>query len=146
MKRYFVLILALMLLPLSAGAWTLPVPSGLTAGDQIYAYDTSTLSNRGSLVSTCTAETWTAGVISTRAGISCTVVTIGGGVTMTSLSETGAVAGQIFTVINSSNQNLVVNESAGVNEQAGNVTLAQYDSMSWIYTGTYWVQIGASDN
>ena len=142
------LLLALLILAVAstANAWTLPVPSGMTAGDQIYASDGSTLGNRGSLVTTCSAETWTAGAISTRAGISCTIVTIGGAVTMTSLSETGAVAGQIFTVINSSNQNLTINESAGVNDQAGNVVLAQYDSMSWIYTGSSWVQIGASDN
>lgn len=145
MKKLLIVLIAL-LLPLTAGAWTLPVPSGMTVGDQIYASDGSTLSNRGSLVTTCASETWTAGVITPVAGKSCILVTIGGTVTMTSITETGAVAGQLLTVINVANQNLVINESSGVNDQAGNVTLAQYDAMSWIYTGSSWVQIGASNN
>ena len=145
MKKLLIVLIAFML-PLTAGAWTLPVPSGLTVGDQIYASDGHTLSNRGSLVTTCSAETWTNGAISTRAGISCTLVTIGGSVTMTSLSETGAVAGQIFTAINVANQTLTINESSGVNDQAGNLSLGQYDSATWIYTGSSWVQIGASNN
>jgi hypothetical protein len=145
MKKLLIVLIAL-LIPLTAGAWTLPVPSGMTAGDQVYASDGNTLGVRGSLVTTCAAETWTAGASATMAGKSCVLVTISGNVTMTSISETGAVAGQLLTIINVSTDTLTINESAGVNDQAGNVALGQYDSMSWIYTGTSWVQIAASNN
>jgi hypothetical protein len=139
-------LLALLFVASTAGAWNLPVPSGMTAGDQVYAIDGSTLGNRGSLVATCSAETWTAGASPSLAGKSCIIVTIAGSVTITSLLEAGAVAGQLLTIINISNQNLIINESAGVNDQAGNITFAQWDSGTWLYTGTSWVEIGASNN
>ena len=136
------LALSLLLLPLQAGAWTLPVPSGLTVGDQVYASNSSTLQNR-SVVSASydnNAVVAPSGyfLIKATANITSTAVTI---------SETGAVAGQILVIVNvSASNSLVIAEVAGVNDQAGTITLGALDSVTYIYTGSSWVQLATSNN
>jgi len=143
--RKLLLALLILTLPLTAGAWTLPVPSGMTAGDQVYAINGSTLGVRGSLVTTCASETWTAGASPTFAGKSCVLITIAGAVEITSFSEVGAVAGQLLTLVNVSNQNLTITEDSGTVEGQTTV-LAQYDAAAYIYTGTTWVQLSLGNN
>ncbi|OGD61587.1 hypothetical protein A2807_03480 [Candidatus Berkelbacteria bacterium RIFCSPHIGHO2_01_FULL_50_36] len=66
------------------------------------------------------------------------------------LDETGMTEGNLLIVvrIDANAGNVTINESDGVAESAGNITLSagQFDSVSYIYTGTTWVQIAASEN
>lgn len=135
MKKLLIVLLAL-LLPIVAGAWTLPVPSGLTAGDEIFALDGSTLGNRS--IYTVTPDNNTV-IRSTMAGVS--VLLNNGTATALKVSETGAVAGQKVTVCNISSTTFSVADEADV-FYGGAPSVTQYDCFEMVYTGSYWLQTG----
>lgn len=62
------------------------------------------------------------------------------------LSETGAVDGQILRIINASANGVDFTDTSGVTEMAGNVTLAQYQSLSFIYSSDRWIETARSAN
>ena len=68
-----------------------------------------------------------------------------GGVCTVTFTETGAVNGNFFTVVNMGANAVTLADSAGVNESAGTV-LGQYDAASFRYVADRWVQTGASNN
>ena len=138
MKKFLVALLALcLLLPISAGAaWDLPVPSGLTAGDEIYASNASTLGRRG--IYTVTPDN-NAVIRSTMANVS---VLLNNGTSDTmKISETGAVAGQKVSICNISTTTFAVADEAGV-FYGGAPSVTQYDCFDIVYTGAYWLQTG----
>ncbi len=137
MKKTLFLLLALfLLLPVAAGAWTLPVPSGLTAGDEIYAKDASTLGNRS--VVTVTPDN-NAVIRSTMDGVSVILTNNGSGVDTLKLTETGAVAGQKVTICNISANTWTIADETGVFYGAA-PSVTQYDCINIVYTGSYWLQ------
>lgn len=84
-------------------------------------------------------------------------VTAGGTVTPTAsmqmLSAAGAVSagmglgtsGQIVTLINSGTNAITISDT--VNSQlSGNIALGQYDSLTMIFDGTYWIQLATANN
>ena len=135
MKKFLIVLLAL-LLPVAAGAWTLPVPSGLTAGDEIFALDASTLGNRS--ISTVTPDN-NAVIASTMAGVS--VLLNNGTADTLKISETGAVAGQKVTICNISSTTFAVPDESGV-FLGGAPSVTQYDCFEMVYTGSVWLQTG----
>ena len=148
MKKLLIVLLAL-LLPFSAGAWTLPVPSGLTAGDHIKASDSSTLGNYSyaSLGPCTTVTSWDNSTTIAVSGVSCYLAAPTDNITVTGISETGAVAGQVLVIVNTGSVNsIIINESAGVNNQAGNITLGPLDTILYLYSGASWFQIGQANN
>ena len=141
-KTLFVLLALFLLLPVTAGAWTLPVPSGLTTGDRLYASDGNTVKNF--TVSTASYDNNAA--ISVAGGY-LVLATANVATTEVTISESGAVTGQTLVIINvSASNSLSIKESAGVNDQAGDITLGPLDAVSYIYRGTSWVQTGLSNN
>ena len=149
MRKYIIILLAL-LVPITALAWTKPVPSGLTAGEFIYALDGHTLGNRGSLVMNCTAISPTdnnTALTTTLAGKSCLLVTtpVDDSVDTLKLTETGAVAGQWLIIVNVGANSFALPDESGVLTGAA-TTLGAYDTAMFIYGGTYWIQTSASDN
>ena len=135
-KNIGILFALLLLLPAVAGAWTLPVPSGLTAGDEIYASDSSTLNRRG--IYTVTPDN-NAVIRSTMANVS---VLLNNGTSDTmKISETGAVAGQKVTICNISSTTFAVADESAV-FYGGAPSVSQYDCFDMVYTGSYWLQTG----
>ena len=137
MKKALIFLFAiLLLLPVAAGAWTLPVPSGLTAGDEIYASDSSTLNRRG--IYTVTPDN-NAVIRSTMEGVS---VLLNNGTSDTmKITETGAVAGQKVTICNISSTTFAVADETGV-FLGGAPSVTQYDCFEMVYTGSVWLQTG----
>lgn len=130
------LVLLILALASTAGAWTLPVPSGLTAGDEIYAVDSSTLDRRG--IYTVTPDN-NAVIRSTMANVS---VLLNNGTADTLLiSETGAVAGQKVTICNISATTFAIADESAV-FYGGAPSVSQYDCFDMVYTGSYWLQTG----
>ena len=145
-----ILILLALLMPVAALAWTLPVPSGLTVNDHLYAYDGHTLANRGSIVVTCTAISPTdnnAALTATLANKSCLLVTtpVDDSVDTLKLTETGAVAGQYLVVVNVGANAFALPDDTGVLAGAAQ-TLAALDTAVFQYTGSIWIQIEGTDN
>lgn len=62
------------------------------------------------------------------------------------LSETGAVDGQILRVICVTTNVCGLTDSAGVSEMAGNMDLGQNDALSFLYASDRWVETSRSDN
>jgi hypothetical protein len=146
--RKSLLILLALLMPVTALAWTLPVPSGLTVNDHLYAYDGSTLANRGSIVVTCATIVPTdnnAALTTTLANKSCLLLNHGSGVDTLKLTETGAVAGQWLVIVNISANAVAFPDDSGVLAGAA-TTLGELDAATFRYTGSIWVQTSASNN
>jgi len=152
MRKPLLILLAL-LLPVAAWAWTLPVPSGLTANDHLYAVDGSTLGNRGSIVVKCTAISPVdnaAAMVTTLANRSCLLVTTpaDNSVTSLKLTATGAVAGQLLVLVNSSTAATVgfalPDESSVL--QGAATTFGPLDAATFRFDGTEWIQTSVSDN
>jgi hypothetical protein len=135
MKKLLIVLIAL-LLPIAAGAWTLPVPSGLTAGDEIYASDSSTLDRRG--IYTVTPDN-TAVLRSSMANVSVLLVNSTG--TEFKVTETGAVAGQKVTICNISSTTFTFADESAI-FYGGAPSVTQYDCFEIVYTGSYWLQTG----
>lgn len=138
MKRYLIVLIAL-LLPIAAGAWTLPVPSGLTAGNEIYASDGHTLGARGVVT---VAPDNNAVMRSTMSGVSVLINSSAGSADTLKLTETGALAGQKVTVCNESSTSFTIPDESGVFVGGGS-TVSQYDCIDIVYTGAIWYQTGA---
>lgn len=64
------------------------------------------------------------------------------------MSETGADAGHVVRIVVISNAGTTVNfaDSAGVSEIAGAFTAAVWDSITLVYSGATWVELGRSNN
>lgn len=62
------------------------------------------------------------------------------------MSETGAVEGQMLTVVNVGSNDCVFADSAGVSELSGTITLGANDSLVLRYTGATWVQVATTNN
>lgn len=137
MKK-FLFALLILALPLTAGAWTLPVPSGLTKGDTIYAIDGNTLGNAG--VATVTPDN-NAVIRSTMQGVTLIINGSGGSADTLKLTETGAGAGQRVTICNESATSFTIPDEAGV-FLGGGSTVGQYDCIDIIYSGAIWYQTG----
>ena len=136
MRKNLALLLILLVLPLMAEAWTLPVPSGLTAGDEIYAVDASTLDRRG--IYTVTPDNNTV-IRSTMANVS--VLLNNGTADTLKFTETGAIAGQKVTICNISSTTFSVPDEAGV-FLGGAPSVTQNDCFDAVYTGSVWLQTG----
>ncbi len=132
------LALVLLLLPVAAGAWSLPVPTGLTAGDEIYASDGNTLDRRGTV--TVTPDN-NAVIRSTMANATLIINGSSGSADTLKLTETGALAGQKVTICNESSTSFSIPDEAGVFLGAAS-TVSQYDCIDIIYTGAIWYQTG----
>ena len=152
MRKPLLILLAL-LMPIAALAWTLPVPSGLTANDRPYAVNDSTLGMRGANVVRCSSLSPTdnnAALTTTLADISCLLVTTpaDNSVDTLKLTETGAVAGQRLILVNVSTAATVgfaLPDESGVLTGAA-TTFGQYDAATFIYGGSYWIQVETSNN
>lgn len=145
---HIVLAILFTLLPVTAGAWTLPVPSGLTAGEHVRAADGSTLGNYGDLRTNCSTIVPTdnnAALASTLSGISCLLLNHGSGVDTLKLTETGASAGQWLVVVNLTANGVAFPDDSGVLDGAAS-TLGQYDVATFLYTGSLWVQVSLGNN
>jgi len=136
MKK-FLIVLTVLLLPIAVGAWSLPVPSGLTAGDEIYASDSSTLDRRGTY--TVTPDN-NAVIRSTMANVS--LLLNNGTADTLKITETGALAGQKVTICNLSATSFTIPDEAGV-FLGGASTWSQDDCAEVVYTGAIWLQTGA---
>ena len=136
MRKLLFGLVALLLLPYAAGAWTLPVPSGLTAGDEVYASDGSTLDRRG--IYTVTPDN-NAVIRSTMANVS--VILNDGTADTLKITETGALAGQRVTICNISATTFAVPDEAGV-FLGGAPSVTQNDCFEMVYTGSVWLQTG----
>jgi hypothetical protein len=152
MKKLISILLAL-LLPIAAWAWTLPVPSGLTAGERITASDGSTLANSGAVVVKCTAISPVdnnAAMVTTLANRSCLLVTtpIDNSVDTLKLTATGAVTGQYLVIVNVSATDTVgfalPDESSVL--QGAATTFGLLDAATFLFDGTEWIQTEVSDN
>jgi hypothetical protein len=148
--RKSLLILLALLLPIAAGAWTLPVPSGLTADDHLYAVDGSTLGNRQSIVLKCTAISPVdnnAAMVTTLANRSCLLVTtpVDDSVDTLKLTATGAVAGQLLVIVNVGANVFALPDQASV-LQGAVTTFGVKDAATFLFDGTEWIQRSASDN
>jgi hypothetical protein len=64
-----------------------------------------------------------------------------GGVVGTS----GATAGQILYIVNKGSQNVVVTDTATC-MLSGDLTLGQYDSLTMVFDGTNWIEVGTVNN
>ena len=66
------------------------------------------------------------------------------------MDEVGMAGGNILVIvrIDAVAGNVTINESNGVVESAGNITLSptEFDSVTYIYSNGTWVQIAASEN
>lgn len=62
------------------------------------------------------------------------------------MSETNADQGQIVYITNISTNIVDFADTAGVTELAGNFAMGQYDTITLIYTGDRWVELGRSNN
>ena len=66
------------------------------------------------------------------------------------LSETGALEGDLLVVarVDAVAGDVTINEVDGVTEMAGAATLntAEFDTVTFIYTGTTWVELARSNN
>lgn len=62
------------------------------------------------------------------------------------MSETGAVEGDVLFIVNVGANALTFSDTTGVSELSAAHSLGQYDSLSLIYTGDRWVQTAFADN
>lgn len=62
------------------------------------------------------------------------------------VSETSAAEGQYFTFVNVGTNAITLADTAGVTEISGSFAMGQYDSISFVYDGTQWVETGRSNN
>jgi len=62
------------------------------------------------------------------------------------MSETGAVDGQLLTVTNVSTPAVNFADTSGVSETASTFAAGQYDSITFIYASDRWVEVSRSNN
>lgn len=62
------------------------------------------------------------------------------------LSETGAVDGQILRITNTSGNPCGFADTSGVSELTGAIDVGSYDMLELLYVGDRWVQVGFSNN
>ena len=70
------------------------------------------------------------------------LLTSGGNVTATLAS---GQAGQLLTLINTANTNVLIQDTSG-QILSGDLTLAQWDTATFVFYGTSWIQIDESNN
>jgi hypothetical protein len=147
MKKLLLILLAL-LMPVTALAWLLPVPSGLTAADRLTASDPSTLSNSQAIVIKCATIAPTdnnTALTTTLADKSCLLLNHGSGVDTLKLTETGAVAGQWLVIVNLTANAVAFPDDSGVLAGAAQ-TLGITDTAVFRYTGDVWIQTEGMNN
>lgn len=54
-------------------------------------------------------------------------------------------AGQLLTLINTANTNVLIQDTSG-QILSGDLTLAQWDTATFVFYGTSWIQIDESNN
>lgn len=62
------------------------------------------------------------------------------------ISETGALDGQLLRVVCSTVDVCGLTDSSGITELAGSVDLGQYDTMTLLYVSDRWIETGRSNN
>lgn len=64
---------------------------------------------------------------------------------VTATMSSGCTAGRLVRLINSVNQTITISETA-TSQMAGNFGMGQYDSLTFLCDGTYWVEMARSNN
>lgn len=90
---------------------------------------------------TISASTYTLQPTAEIVLITCTVST-----STVTLSETGAVTGSIVLIVNVGSNPVIIQDQTGVSETSGNFTVGANDSISFVYTGDRYVEVGRSNN